>query len=192
MDIFNFLMDRATRRQINEILGLPRFTRADLLRHAEPRLDSNTLSNWTRRGDLDLEYQAVIGTADEIRTLIADWQANENLGSRRRYTGGDILKVMTLNAISQAGLPFNLAQDIIRIVLERAGAVLMAPPGGHQVVLVLVDREGKYKVRAGDLSIVSNGSLRETDGVGEWFTVIDVDMMVARFLRPLVEDSDSE
>lgn len=178
MTVFNFLIDRATINQVREILSFPRYTRAELLSFTEPRIDSSQLTNWLRRDLLDLKRQFALGDADDFRAQAAAMEANEKLGSRRRYTGGDVLKCMVLNVISQCGIPFSLAEPIIGIVLERAVAVLLKQPKDELVIRVTADRTGNYQAQ----------QVKATDrnGGGEWHVIIELDRIVARFLRASV------
>ena len=89
--------------EINHILATPRYMRADLVRATIPPIDQNTVDNWLRRGWLDLANHAVVGGAKEFRTVARIIEENEASGTFRRYTGSDIVKVMTLQAISQVG-----------------------------------------------------------------------------------------
>ena len=139
-------------QQINEILAVPRFTRAELLSYTRPRIDSGQLTNWLRRGDLDLDRQAACGTADDFRAVADALKANEGQqSSRRRYTGGDVLKVMALQAIGQCGLPYSLSGEIIDLVLESAQNMLLHGPSARDrarlVIAVSTDARGHHRVR---------------------------------------------
>ena len=178
MTIFNFLLDRASRRQINEILAVPRYTRAEMLSFTEPRIDSSQLTNWLRRGFLDLKWQMTVGTPAELLALAGRLEKNEKLGTRRRYTGGDILKCMVLNVIGQSGAPFALASRILEIVLKRAGSVLMKAPADEFVIRISIDPRGDYHAEAVNAT--------DRNGEGEWRLIIEMDRIIARFLKASV------
>jgi hypothetical protein len=182
MAIFNFLLNRTSRRQIQETLAFPRYTRAEVLAFTQPRINSDLFMNWQRRGFLNLQHQAALGTADDLRELTKRWEANQNLGTRQRYTGGDVLKSMVLNAIGRSGVSFSLAQKIIDIVLRRAVDVLIRPPADHIVICITIDLGENYEVVP-----IAAADCRKVNC--EWHTVIDMDRLIARFLKSAISPS---
>jgi hypothetical protein len=162
---------------VNEILAVPRYKRADLVRNTIPKIDQKQIDNWLRFDYLDLDSQCVVGGARDFRRMAAITRENENLGPGRRYTGGDILKVMILQAIGQMGLPYSLGAEIIRAALERAASMILSPDGDgrHGVIVVIPDGAGNYKPYTANRGEILDHI--ET----EWFAVIDIDQIIKRF-----------
>ena len=160
--------------EVNHILATPRYKRGDLVRNTIPEIDQNVIDNWLRRGWLDLANVCAIGGAKELRKIAAVMDENEALGAHRRYTGSDILKVIVLQAISQAGLPFKLAPEIIRNVLERAAKKLYDPDDKSVALVVAPDGNGDYTLHLGE-----RDAMRSLET--EWFTIIDIDRILDRF-----------
>ena len=176
MKLFGFLIDRASRKEMIETLAVPKYTRGEMQSFTEPRVDSNFVTNTLRRGFLNLDKQVVpAATADELKALAAKLEANEQLNEHRRYTGGDVLKVVVLSIIAQSGIPFSLSEEIIDITLGRAKDTLLREVKGEMAVIVTADGAGGYKVRP--------GKPNERGADGEWRLVVEIDRVIARFLR---------
>jgi hypothetical protein len=167
----------ASHQSVNEILAVPRYKRADLVRHTIPKIDHKQIDNWLRFGYLDLDRQFVAGTARDFRRMAEIIEENENLGPGRRYTGGDMLKVMLLQTIGQIGLPYRLGATIIPLALARAADLILNPDDRrHGVIAVIPDGAGDYDVQTAELVKVPDHV--ET----EWIAVIDADRIIKRFL----------
>lgn len=179
MTITNFFNERGgnrrrSDREVNDILARPEYTRRDMLALTRPRVDSAKLQSWLRRGYLRFEMKPCIGNSDEYRHWADVMEANDALGIHRRYSGGDALACMTLDAISQAGLPFDLSHELIGAVWQRAQMVLQGDT--EPAVLLVYQHDGAYKIKP--LRRVPRPENLHHD----WFSVINIDRIIARFL----------
>jgi hypothetical protein len=162
--------------EVNDILAVPRYQRRDLVRNTVPPIDQKQVDNWLRFGYIDLNKQFVIGGEDHFRRMAAIIRQNRKAGPGHRYTGGDLLKVMLLQAIAQIGLPLKLGAEIIPAALRRAADKILSPDDArHGVIVVVPDGAGGYNVHSADRGEI----LDQIES--EWFAVIDVDRIIYRF-----------
>src|SRR4051794_27735557 len=120
---------RHPRAIANEILSVPRYKRVHMLRLTEPHVDSGQFMNWVRRGYFDPNHQFAAGTKEDL-TAVADAQGKNEAWSagdaRRLYTGGDVIKLDTLSATSQAGIPLAMAKAVISGALYAAHDLILS------------------------------------------------------------------
>ena len=166
--------------QIANLLTLPRFTQIELLNFTSPKIDSSVFANWLRRGFLNLELQAALATGPELKEIASELEGNSNLeldSPYRRFSGGDFLKVQTLNIMSQIGLPLSLSPRIITAILNRAVQVMVEPSKAEMAIHLFLDADTeKYKLCLGLVELMPDQS-------HEWEGVIHADRMIARFLK---------
>jgi hypothetical protein len=184
MTITNFFESRGGNHQrsdaeINDILGTPKYTRKDLLALTRPRVDSARFQSWMRRGYLDPKLGSFVGNAKEIRKAAELLEENERLGVHMRYGGAHVLTCMILDVLSQSGLPFDLAKQLSDDVFHRAVEVLR---GDDQPAVMYVYREDVgYKIQlVRDIHPIE-------DLLSDWFTVVNCDLIIARFLDMALE-----
>jgi hypothetical protein len=157
------------------LLALPQFTRVTLLGMGSPGLRSEVLDGWVRDGVIDWDRQMAAGDARTMRAITASLDANRRRRPQDRlYTGGDVIKVMVAQAVSEARLPERLVRDILPLALEAALYRVMEPAiEAELAVAVLPDGSGGYLVRPAAHSADPGTAGR---------TIVDVDAMVGRYL----------
>ena len=130
----------------------PRFTRAQLIDFTEPRIDTGKFNNWARRGFLD---PATKWTKSNVH---------------KRYGGGHAIALMILQVLSQTGLPFRLADQIVEIALRFTIGKLSGQAGGALLVITAGD----------NIEVTGAKEFERPDAA--WFTVIDLGTIVTRFM----------
>lgn len=179
--MFNFLNDKTSRQEINDLLSVPHFTRAELLNFTSPRIDSNNFANWVRRGFF--EKHLSVGTAKELRAAAQTIETNEGLAEgRRRYTGSDMLRIAVLSTLSKAGLPLALHEEVTEIALHRAVSVSMHQVPDELILIITGDQFTGYRITEGNFKTLEFEEYDSIKHIGEWFTIINVDSVIHRFL----------